>query len=311
MNIPSLFRLTLSVVPAIVLSVCPTPAAEPLARHVVVIGVDGLSPIGILKTDTPRIMALARRGAHTWHARGVIPTSSSPNWASMIMGASPEQHGVTSNDWQPDQYDIPPVAQGPGKIFPTIYGALRQQRPDALIAIFHDWKDYPRLVERNMVDVIEHPTGDGKSDLGARQTMTGATQFFKTRKPTFLFVHLDHVDHAGHHSGWFTEEYFAAVRVADQLIGDMVAAIQEAKLEEDTILLVTADHGGLGKKHGGLSLQELEIPWIIAGPHIKPGFEITDAMNTYDTAATLAKIFGINPPTAWLAKPVASAFQTP
>ena len=33
------------------------------------------------------------------HARGVIPTVSSPNWASMIMGAGPEQHGITSNDW--------------------------------------------------------------------------------------------------------------------------------------------------------------------------------------------------------------------
>ena len=67
-------------------------SAAPLARHVVLIGVDGLSPRGILETETPHLRALAQRGAHTWHARAVMPTSSSPNWASMIMGAGPEQH---------------------------------------------------------------------------------------------------------------------------------------------------------------------------------------------------------------------------
>jgi len=45
-----------------------------------------------------------REGAWTLHARGVMPTVSSPNWASMIMGAGPEQHGVTSIDWQPYKF---------------------------------------------------------------------------------------------------------------------------------------------------------------------------------------------------------------
>ena len=283
-------------------------SAAPLARHVVLIGVDGLSPRGILETDTPHLRALVQRGAHTWHARAVMPTSSSPNWASMIMGAGPEQHGVTSNDWQPDKFDIAPVVKGPRGIFPTIYGALREQRPDAMIGIFHDWKDYARLVERDMVDAIEHPINDGKTDMGARQTMAAAIKFLDGKRPTFLFVHLDHVDHAGHQIGWFTEEYFAAVRVADKLIGDMVAAIKQAGLEKDTIILVTSDHGGVGKKHGGATMGEIEIPWIIAGPAIKPGHVITAPVNTYDTAPTLAKIFDLTPPTGWIARPVASAF---
>jgi phosphopentomutase len=76
-------------------------------------------------------------------------------------------------------------------------------------------------------------------------------------------------------------------------------------------LLLTADHGGLGKKHGGNTMQELEIPWVIVGTAIKPAFEITDSVNVYDTAATLAKIFGITPPAAWIAKPVISPFRAP
>ena len=314
MNPRSLLRCSLVLVAALALAAGATPsgspaARTPLARHVVVIGVDGLSPIGILRTETPHINALVQRGAHTWHARGVMPTSSSPNWASMIMGAGPEQHGVTSNEWQPDKFDFPPAVKGPGGIYPTIYGALRQQRPDSHIAIFHDWKDYARLVERDTVDTIVHPPSDKKSDLGARETMGAAVKYLGEKKPTFLFVHLDHVDHAGHRIGWFTPEYFAAVRVADQLIGDMIAAITAAGISDDTVVLVTADHGGKDRKHGGNTMEELEIPWVIAGPPIKQGFEITDPVNTFDTAATLAKLFGVVPPAAWIARPVESAFK--
>lgn len=68
-------------------------AGETGGKHVVVIGIDGLSPRGIEMADTPHIDALVASGAHTWKARGVFPTKSSPNWASMIMGAGPEQHG--------------------------------------------------------------------------------------------------------------------------------------------------------------------------------------------------------------------------
>jgi predicted AlkP superfamily pyrophosphatase or phosphodiesterase len=238
-----------------------------------------------------------------------MPTSSSPNWASMIMGAGPEQHGVTSNDWQPDKFEIAPVVRGPRGIFPTIYGVLREQRPDAVSAIFHDWKDYARLTERDMVDVIEHPINDGTTDLGARQTMAAAVKFFAARKPALLFIHLDHVDHAGHQIGWFTPEYFAAVRVADQLIGDMIAAIKAAGAEDDTAVLVTSDHGGAGTKHGGATMGEIEIPWVLAGPPVKAGFEITAPVNTYDTAPTLARLLGVVPPACWIARPVLPAFR--
>ncbi|MSU49719.1 MAG: hypothetical protein EXS37_11650 [Opitutus sp.] len=72
-------RLLRTLLVATALSFPPAIVAKPLVGHVVVIGVDGLSPLGILNTDTPQINALVQRGAHTWHARGVMPTSSSPN----------------------------------------------------------------------------------------------------------------------------------------------------------------------------------------------------------------------------------------
>ena len=49
--------------------------------------------------------------------------------ASMIMGAGPEQHGVTSNEWETNKFEIAPTVVGPGGMFPTIFGLLRAQRP--------------------------------------------------------------------------------------------------------------------------------------------------------------------------------------
>ena len=60
-----------------------------------------------------------RRGAWTLKARGVIPTVSAPNWASVLTGAGPEQHGITSNGWFKKQT---------GLKLPTIFAWLRQQR---------------------------------------------------------------------------------------------------------------------------------------------------------------------------------------
>src|SRR5262245_11267287 len=166
-------------------------SASASVQHLVVIGVDGLSPDGIKHANAPNLQNLRERGAWTFHARGVMPTSSSPNWASMIMGAGPEQHGITSNDWQPNKFEIPPTVHGPGGIFPTIFSVLRAQKPDSVIGVFHDWDGFGRLVETNTVNVLEHPAGPTNTTLRA-------VDFIEKRRPTFTFIHLDNVDHVGH-----------------------------------------------------------------------------------------------------------------
>jgi predicted AlkP superfamily pyrophosphatase or phosphodiesterase len=271
-------------------------------QHVVVIGCDGFGSLGFTATNAPMLHTLMREGAHTLHARGVLPTVSSPNWASMIMGAGPEQHGVTSNDWQPDKFDITPVAVGASGRFPTIFGVLREQRPKAHIACIHDWEGFGRLIEPRVTDLLEHVKG---SEATARR----AIEVIRENKPAFLFVHLDDVDHAGHKFGWKSREYFQAVEEVDGLIGKLVTALSEAGLLKSTIVFMTADHGGKGTSHGQPTMDELEIPWIVSGPGVASGHEIKTAVNTYDLAPTIAWIFGLRPPECWIGKPVLEAFQ--
>ena len=276
-------------------------AAAPV-EHVLIIGCDGFGSIGFTASNTPVLHRLMREGAYTLHARGVMPTSSSPNWASIIMGAGPEQHGVTSNEWETNKFDIAPVVVGSGGIFPTIFGVLREQRPDAVIACVHDWDGFGRLMEPKAMDLLENVKG-------FTNTATRAAEVIRQRKPTFLFVHFDDVDHAGHEFGWKSPEYIRTVDEADRLIGNLLTVLGEAGLREKTVVIMTADHGGKGKSHGGATMEEIEIPIIVAGPGIKKGHEITHPVNTYDTACTVAALFGLRQPDAWIGKPITEAMS--
>ena len=60
----------------------------PLAKHVVLIGLDGWASHDFDKAhDVPNLLSLMNNGSYTMHKRSVIPSSSGVNWASMFMGA--------------------------------------------------------------------------------------------------------------------------------------------------------------------------------------------------------------------------------
>ena len=199
-------------------------------------------------------------------------------------------------------FEITPVAIGSGGMFPTIFGVLREQRPKSVIACFHDWNGFGRLLEKKALDMLED------SD-GPTNAVQHAVAYIHQKKPAFTFIHLDHVDHAGHKIGHGTPEYFESVEVADKLIGDVIQGLKAAGIWKSTILIVTADHGGVNKGHGGATMAEIEIPWIISGPGVAVGKEIKKPVNTYDTAATVAYVLGLQAPESWIAKPVVEAFK--
>lgn len=288
------------IAPLVLLSFLSAAAQTPPAR-VVVVGYDGLGGTALGQAKAPAISALRRNAAWTFHARAVLPTVSSPNWASMIMGAVPSQHGVTSNDWQPAKFTIMPACRGIAATFPTIFGVLRARRPSAGIAIFHQWEGFARLVEPAAPTVIEN----GRD---AADTMKRAIAYLEKHQPDLLFVHLDLVDEALHHDSYLSPAYFAAMAEADRLTGLLLDALDRTGMRPRTFILLTADHGGAGARHGGESMQELEIPWILSGPGVRPG-ELRVPVNTFDTAPTLARILRIEPPACWIGHPVREAFR--
>ena len=279
------------------------PSLATAQMRVVVIGLDGLSPDGIQKAATPVLDSLMKNGSYSMRAKAVFPSSSSPNWASMITGTSPAHHEIWSNDWKrTDIADKAYCGGQKGQFYPTIFRAVREQNKDNKIACFYDWDDFGRLLEDDVCTVKV----DGK---GEDDTATQAADYIAANAPLFTFIHLDHVDHAGHDAGHGTSVYYQSVSKADSLIGKIMNAIRASGQAENTAVLITADHGGVGKGHGGHSAAEMTIPWIISGKGIKKNHELSTPIDTFDTAVTVARVLNVKPFDCWTGKAIVEALR--
>jgi len=274
-----------------------------VAKQVIVIGVDGMSPDGVKIAKTPVMDALMKQGASSLKARAVMPSSSGPNWGSMILGAGPEQHGITSNAWRVDSFTIEATVKDEDGYFPSMFDLVREAMPKAKIGLFHDWSALNHFFNNKSLDVI-------MDTHGPDTTMQEAIKFIINQKPTLTFIHLDHVDHAGHAHQHGSSEYYQSVVKADSLIGDLVKNLKANNLYENTHLLITSDHGGKGYGHGGNSMEEMEIPWIICGEGVRNNHTIKAPIDTYNTAATVLYLFNVKIPNFWVGHPVLEAFDS-
>ena len=268
-------------------------------EHVILIGVDGFGAYAFEKAEIPNIRSLMKRGSWSLEARSVLPSSSAVNWASMLMGAGPELHGFTT--WGSKKPDMPSRVLDKYGMFPSVYGLLREKEPNAEIGVIYEWEGIGYLFPKEAVDLDRHCASDSIS-------AATAIDYIREKKPDFLFLYFHNVDVTGHQTGHDTPAYYEAVEGVDAHIGQVLEVIGEAGMKDNTVVMLSADHGGTGKGHGGVSMAEMQIPWIIAGPGIKQDYEVQGSIMTFDTAATLARIFGLQPPQVWIGRAVNEVF---
>ncbi len=262
--------------------------------HVLLIGVDGMSPNGIENADTPVMDKLMKEGLVSFTGKAVLPTSSAPNWASMFMGCGPEIHGIKSNSWRPRDIKTQQYCNEPlGQSVPTIFKVLRRSFPKAKIGCFHDWFGIRHIVEPGYASLR-------RNTIGPRRTTNAAIRYTTRRKPMFTFVHLDHVDHAGHAVGHGTPTYYEAVEKADHFIGVILKGLEKKKMLDRSLIIISSDHGGKGKGHGGDSPEEVQIPIIIYGKGISSNHLIKNDPDIYDIPATIVHLLGAEMPACWV-----------
>ncbi len=282
--------------------------AEAPAKHVVLIGLDGCGAYAVRKADPdtiPNLRKLMAQGAWTLKDRSVLPSSSAINWASMFMGVPTEIHGYTT--WGSKTPEIKPNLVNERGIQPTIFSELRRQRPQARIEVLAEWAGIGELIDKGAVD--HYFLVPGKCQDHPNRIIDEAVEAITRRKPALLAVCIDQLDAVGHKQGHDTPAFYAALTTADRYVGRILNAIDEAGITRDTIVIVTADHGGTKKGHGGKSLAEMEIPFIIAGANIKSAGEITESMMQYDCAAMIAYALGIAPHPVWRGRPIPRLFK--
>lgn len=268
------------------------------AGHVFVIAFDGWGSYCMDSVSMPNTRALMESGTYTFNKRTVLPSDSAPNWASMFAGAPNEFHGWSNNGSGPD---VQPVYVNANGVFPTIFSILREQAPEAEIGCIYEWGGIRPLVDEKAHNYCVKDKQENLTPL--------AVEYIKTKKPDFLTVIYDDPDHVGHKNGHDTPEYYAKMEQLDSWLGEIIAAIKDAGIYDDSIIVVTSDHGGIGTSHGGRSLMEMDTPFIVSGKNIRKAGEFKQYMMQYDTAHTIAEMFGLRIPEVWRGKSMSQIFE--
>lgn len=268
----------------------PSPTPRPASRRVLLISLDGLRPDALDPARTPRLLELAASGAITYSAQTVLPSATLPAHGAMLSGYDVAQHGLTWNDYIPERGDI---------------------QTETLFSIAHEGGMQTELVvsKQKLIHIVPPGTADsfiyvaGGDFAVADQAVQSISDGFDV-----LFVHFPGPDAAGHSGGWMSPLYLGTVANTDEAVGRVLDALEAAGLRQETLILVTADHGGHGTLHGGSLAEDMTIPWIVAGPGVVAGTELTTQVTVYDTTATALWALGIALPEDMSGRPVLEAF---
>lgn len=273
-----------------------SPKEAPKAKHLFLIGLDGLSSEAYVEADMPFVKSLAAEGSYTIKKRSTLPSWSAVNWASMFMGVPTEIHGFLDNTETPE---VPPRMVNAQGMSTTIFRLMREAHPDAGIGFLYDWEGIKYLV-----DTLAMSTIQGSGSLDPEVLLSMATGYV-AEKPSLAAFIFDNPDHVGHESGWCSPEYYDICKKLDGCVEAIVKAIEEAGILDESIIIVTSDHGGIDRHHGGSTINELEAPFVIWGKGIKKGYCFDDiSMMQYDIASTMATALGLEQPQSWTGRPM-------
>ena len=255
-------------------------------KHVVIIGVDGAGAF-FKDTPTPRLDQIFEVAATTYKSLTSFPTISAQCWGSMLHGVLPEYHGLTNAITEDRKITYP--AKSP---YPSIFRVAREAHPDAKLASFVSWYAINNgMIEHNLgVEMGE--TKDVDPEI-ARMTV----QYLQDNAPMLLFVHFGSPDVVGEKQGFESEAQLKAISDLDTYIGWIYDQLKLKNLLDDTLFIVTADHGGKGKTHGGDSDAEKYVFLGVAGKTVTHG--TIEKAESRDIAAIAAYALGLECPETW------------
>jgi predicted AlkP superfamily pyrophosphatase or phosphodiesterase len=240
----------------------------------------------------PNLLNLMQSSAYTLSAQTVYPSVTLISHASMLTGECPSKHGVDWNDYEPEKgyamgTDLFDIAHAAGLQTVMYVGKekLRQITEPA------STDQFVYINDRDSV-IIDRLIAEFPQDFG------------------LLFIHFPTPDGMGHSYGWLSSQYLSVLFRADEALGKLLAELDVRNLRGETLIIVTADHGGHGTTHGSSMPEDMTIPWIASGPGIQPK-QLTAPVHTMDTAATAAFALGLDLPAEWDGVPVYDAFGLP
>ena len=225
-------------------------------KKVLIIGIDGCRADALELANTPVIDNLIQNGIYSPDALNDDITVSGPGWSAILCGVWSDKHLSIDNSFNnTDYFNFPPIFK------------YAEDFDDNLntVSICH-WNPINDNIVQNYADFKLNVSSD--FDVSSE-----ASTYITNNDPDLIFLHFDDVDHAGHNYGFSPNitEYITSIEAVDDLLDPVMQAIYQRPnyLNEDWIILVTSDHGGVGTSHGGTSIEHENVVVIVSGDNIQ------------------------------------------
>jgi len=239
-------------------------------KKVLLIGIDGCRTDALELASTPTIDNLIANGIYSPDAINDDITISGPGWSAILCGVWSNKHLSVDNSFVSTDYIN----------YPPLFKHIEDFDSNLHTVSICNWNPINDYIIQNYADYKLNVSSDANVSLEASNYLT-------VNNPDMMFLHFDDVDHAGHSYGFSpnVNQYITAIEGVDAFITPIIQSITQRPnySNEDWLILVTTDHGGLGTSHGGSSIEEQNVFVIASGNSITHNIIQKDSAFIFDS----------------------------
>lgn len=276
----------------------PRISAEPLAKHLIIILLDGLSQESLLyhAERNESVRSLVARGALYVGGRTAVPSHSYPTRATMMTGAPPDVHEVSSNFFK-------------GEI--RVDNLMRVARDAGYSVIAAGDSGIHKLFKSSLSESFPMDRGANQAAVAAERALEMFTARAARGERVFLWLGITDIDTMGHKAGPYTREYNETVVNVATVVNRFLDELERRGLAKDSLIVIVNDHGfKKGGHHGGYEREVVEHFMIIVGKVARPGrYEIS--FDQRDLAPTIAMLMGWPLPALTMGRPISEGLSLP
>ena len=246
-------------------------------KHLVVISEDAMvyEDLETLR-QLPAFSSVLKEAALVKTVRSVYPTITYPNHTSMRTGAYCGRHGIVNNEktiltqeksdweWFNDAVrcgDIFDAAKAAGMTTAAVFWPVTGNHPHIDYLVDEYWPQSPEetteqcfAASGSSPEVIERVIRPNRHLLDGKHRVhphcdafvhACACSIIRQFKPNLLMIHPANIDAYRHESGVFSPLVTHGLHEIDLWLGEILKALEDAGIREETDLFIVSDHGQL------------------------------------------------------------------
>jgi len=281
----------------------------PPAKHVVLVTIDTLRAdrlgvYGSEDVETPNLDAIADAGAIASTAVVHTPLTR-PSHTSLFTGRLPPEHGIRDNISPTLSAELPVLAEMLRDVGFRTAAFVSSVVLSSQSGLDRGFDLYSDDFEGGDDDARFLNTVQKSGD----KTLEEASAWLSDQRASgrlFSWIHLydphdPYEPPEPYRSRYADRLYDGEVAWTDELIGRLDDTLRELELSEDTLLVITSDHGESLGEHGepghGFFIYDatLKVPLIFRGPGVEPGTRLLHTVRSVDLPRTILELVGVQP----------------